>query len=77
MGQYNSKYVLEDFKSNKNESFLYGINYWNDFSPKNFDYYFNRPTTKISRKFYPEYERGLIYGYNNKVHYTNYIDEED
>jgi hypothetical protein len=77
MGAYNSKYVLEDFKSNKNQSEEYNLHAWENTKPKNFDYYFNRPTTKISRKYYPEYERGLIYGYTNKVYYTNYIDEED
>lgn len=76
MGAYNSKYELEDFRPNKNESFYYNIHYWDDISPKNFEYYFNRPTTKISRKYYPQYEKGYLFGYNNRIHYTNYIDDE-
>lgn len=37
---------------------------WEHTKAKNFDYYFKRPTTHISRKNYRWYERGYIYGYN-------------
>ena len=75
MGSYNSRYELEDFEPHSNQSYEYNLHAWEHTKPKNFDYYFNRQTTKISRKYYPQYEKGLIYGYNNKVHYTNFIDE--
>ena len=37
---------------------------WRYTQPKNYDYYFtDKRDFKISRKHYPEYTRGYIYGY--------------
>ena len=38
---------------------------WDHTKAKNYDYYFKRPTTHISRSRYRWYERGYLWGYYN------------
>jgi hypothetical protein len=80
MGQYNSKYELQDFQTNQNQSEEYNLYEWQHTKPKNVQYYTGERFFKIPRHFYPDqFQRGLIYGYTYipQYHYTNYIDEED
>jgi hypothetical protein len=52
----------------------YGV--WSYEKPKNFDYYFSKERfVKISRKHYPQFTRGYLYGYWEDVGYWDNIDE--
>jgi len=60
MGQGNS--VVEGCKNEQEE-----VKVILKTKPKNADYYFDKKRfTKISRKFYRDYQRGYIYGYYEK-----------
>ena len=54
----------------------YGV--WTYEKPKNFDYYFtNKKCFRISRKHYPQYERGQIYGYYEDLDYWDKESEKE
>ena len=51
---------------------------WDHTKAKNYDYYFKRPTTHISRKNYRWYQRGYLWGYYNiPIKYGQETQEED
>ncbi len=61
MGQGNS--IVEGCKNEQEE-----VTVILKTKPKNADYYFDKKKrfTKISRKFYRDYQRGYLYGYYEK-----------
>lgn len=59
MGNYNQKVVISSVPN-----LMDAPNAWKSSEAKNADYYFSKQRfTKISRKHYPEYTSGYIYGY--------------
>ena len=50
---------------------------WDETEPKNFDYYFKRSATHISRKNYRWYQRGYIFGYYNVNYKYGSTEEEE
>jgi len=48
---------------------------WDIYYPKNKDYYSGDRFFKVSRRHYPQYERGLIYGYYEDVNYYKVLEE--
>lgn len=67
MGQYISKDDLRILEDSSYYSFPYNsqlkLSAWSGHNSKNFDYYNGNRFCKISRRHYPEYTRGYIYGY--------------
>ncbi len=58
-----SSVLIEDFKENKQEA---PVESWVT-QDKNAEYWFGKERlTKISRKFYRDYQRGYIFGYYEK-----------
>jgi len=51
---------------------------WDHTKAKNYEYYFKRPSTHISRKNYRWYERGFLWGYYNiPIQYGEETQEEN
>jgi len=48
---------------------------WDTYLPKNKKYYSGDRFFKVSRKHYPQYERGYIYGYYEDVNYYKVLEE--
>ena len=76
MGQVHSKQLIEELFSLNALDFPYGL--WSYEKPKNFDFYFtNKRCIKISRKLYPQYKRGYLYGYWEDLDYWDKLAQEE
>ena len=60
---------LEEYQFNRNLSDINTITEYDDIGEKNFSYYTGKRYFKISRKLYPQYTRGYIYGYYEDLDY--------
>ena len=77
MGETLSKTKLEDFQSHEMDfNQKLKISAWDTHPPKNFDYYMGDRFTKISRRHYPEYIRGYLWGYYYDPDYEDRIEIE-
>jgi len=67
MGQYISRDDLRILEDSSYYHFPYNksleLSAWYGYNAKNFDYYNGNRFCKISRKHYPEYTRGYLFGY--------------
>ena len=67
MGQYISRDDLRILEDSSYYYFPYNkdleLSAWFGYNAKNFDYYNGNRFFKISRRHYPEYTRGYVYGY--------------
>jgi len=74
MGQAVSK-----FEAGQPHQFEYNeklkLSAWDTYYPKNKDYYSGERFFKVSRKHYPQYERGYIYGYYEDINYYKILEE--
>ena len=66
MGSNPSIPLATDYQYNRNFSVKYGISEWTNFAPKNADYYNGKRFFRISRSLYPQFDRGLLWGYTYK-----------
>lgn len=68
MGQYNSTLDLDFYVHQWNTQ--EAPNAWKSTPPKNEDYYKGKRFFKISRKFYPQFTKGYLWGrYENEDYY--------
>jgi len=68
MGQYNSTIDLDFYGHQWNR--LEAPNAWKHYPPKNEEYYKGKRFCKISRKFYPQFTPGWLWGrYENEDYY--------
>jgi len=67
MGAYISSEDLRILEDSSYYSFPYNsqlkLSAWSGHNAKNFDYYNGNRFCKISRRHYPEYTRGILFGY--------------
>jgi hypothetical protein len=83
MGSWFSKedLILEESSSQRLPyDRLLKMSEWDYVPAKNFDYYAGKRFTKISRRFYPEYTRGYLYGYwyeGKDIVINNYGDDDN
>ena len=67
MGQYISHDDLKILEDSSYYHFPYSkeleLSAWFGYNAKNFDYYNGNRFFKISRKYYPDYTRGILWGY--------------
>lgn len=67
MGAYISSEDLRILEDSSYYSFPYNsqlkLSAWSGHNAKNFDYYNGNRFCKISRRHYPEYTRGIVWGY--------------
>ena len=76
MGQQNTKLCLEDAMPHQFEwNRRLKLSAWDYHNPKNFDYYTGERFFKISRRFYPQYTRGYIYGYYEDDNYYKCLND--
>ena len=52
---------------------------WSSYNAKNYDYYNGKRFFKVSRKYYSDYSRGIIFGYyyNGDGYVSEDYDEEE
>tara|TARA_R100000734_G_C3235172_1_gene41756 strand:- start:156 stop:401 length:246 start_codon:yes stop_codon:yes gene_type:complete len=69
MGASQSKWVVHDWSVNRNMSQEHRISAWEELEPKNSEYYDGTRFFKVSRRLYPSYTKGWIYGYDHDSNY--------
>ena len=60
---------LIEYSLNRNLSSINTLTEWDDVGEKNFTYYTGKRFFRISRRHYPQYKRGWIYGYYEDLDY--------
>jgi hypothetical protein len=80
MGAYNSKEELKELQEQPLllTPFFFPYGAWHYEKPKNFNYYFtDKRCFRVSRKHYPQYTRGTIYGYYEDLDYWDKLSNEE
>ena len=81
MGNYISRDDLRILEDSSYYHFPYNndlkLSAWFGYNAKNFDYYNGNRFCKISRRHYPEYTRGVVWGYWYNPIETIQEEEED
>jgi len=54
---------LIEYSLNRNLSSIHTLTEWDNVGEKNFRYYTGQRFFRVSRRHYPQYTRGWIYGY--------------
>jgi len=61
---YPNPKTVEEYQNNRHLSQIHSITEWEDLGDKgNYKYYTGERFFKISRRFYPQFTRGYIFGY--------------
>jgi len=77
MGTSQSREVeLLDWSVNRNRSVEHSINEWNEIGVKNADYYMGKRFCKIPRHLYPQFQKGILFGYYEDIEYFKGLIEE-
>ena len=67
MGASQSRFEVLDCAENRNLSIEHKISEWTVFPPKNSEYYDGTRFFKVPRHLYPQYTKGIFYGYNESI----------
>ena len=60
---------LIEYSLNRNLSSIHTLTEWDDVGEKNFRYYTGERFFRISRRHYPQYTRGYLWGYYEDLDY--------
>lgn len=63
MGTTPSRFMVLDWSVERQFSQEHNISEWEEFEPKNTEYYEGTRFFKVSKSLYPQYTRGWLYGY--------------
>ncbi len=67
---------LLDWSVNRNYSEQHRINEWDECGVKNADYYLGKRFCKIPRHLYPQFQKGILFGYYEDIEYFKGLIEE-